>query len=250
VNEQDDRDFEEFVAASGRRLLLRAVLLVGGDRGAGEDLLQSAFERTYRLWPKIATGQPEAYVRRALVNGATSRWRRLRARVTEVPLLTDGAGGGPGPLLADHAEALSLRDGLVRALLALPPKQRAVIVLRYLDDLPDTEIAAALGCSEGSVRSHASRGLTRLRDSKHLAAEAAGGEPPAPLLAAVPMPPRPAAPDILSNEPAPAARQGSPATPAITAVYPAMGGTLPARHRPRAAATTLSPRTHPKGSTL
>ena len=82
--------FETFVAGAADRLLLSAVLLVGGDWAAGEDLLQGAFERTYRHWPRIADGQPEAYVRRALVNGATSRWRRLRARVTEVPLVVDG----------------------------------------------------------------------------------------------------------------------------------------------------------------
>ncbi|WP_045878740.1 SigE family RNA polymerase sigma factor [Pseudofrankia sp. DC12] len=166
--------FEAFVAGAADRLLLSAVLLAGGDWATGEDLLQGAFERTYRHWARIADGRPEAYVRRALVNGATSRWRRLRARVTEVPLVVDGqwvvdvAADG-----VDHADRMSQRDGLVRALRALPPRQRAVLVLRYFDDLSEADVAAALGCSVGSVRSQASRGLARLRDSEHVHALAA-----------------------------------------------------------------------------
>jgi hypothetical protein len=104
-------------------------------------------------------------VRKALVNAATSRWRRLRARVPEVPLTW---GGEPDVAAADHADRLAVADGLIRALRTLPPRQRAVVVLRYLDDLPESEVAAVLGCSVGSVRSQASRGLARLRDSEHL----------------------------------------------------------------------------------
>jgi RNA polymerase sigma-70 factor (sigma-E family) len=169
VRADEELAFEAFVAGAADRLLLSAVLLVGGDWAAGEDLLQGAFERTYRHWARIADGQPEAYVRRALVNAATSRWRRLRARVSEVPLVVDGrwtvdiAADG-----LDHADRMSQRDGLVRALRTLPPRQRAVLVLRYFDDLPEADVAAALGCSVGSVRSQASRGLARLRESEHV----------------------------------------------------------------------------------
>src|SRR5262245_38678412 len=81
----DDASFENFVADCADRLLLSAVLLVGGDWAAGEDLLQGAFERTYRQWGRMNDPKPEAYVRRALVNAATSRWRTLRTRVGEVP---------------------------------------------------------------------------------------------------------------------------------------------------------------------
>ncbi|WP_083419059.1 MULTISPECIES: SigE family RNA polymerase sigma factor [unclassified Pseudofrankia] len=193
----EERAFEEFVAGSANRLLLSAVLLVGGDRAAGEDLLQGAFERTYRHWSRVAEGQPEAYVRRALVNAATSRWRRLRARVTEVPLLTEHGHGGFGPQIADHAEALSARDGLTRALRTLPPRQRAIVVLRYLDDLPEAEVAALLGCSVGSVRSQASRGLARLRDNEHLAGIGGGGAARWPVR---PAGQRSAAVDVLTNE--------------------------------------------------
>ncbi len=174
------------------RLLLTAVLLSGGDRAAGEDLLQSAFEKVLRHWPRIADDQPEAYVRRALVNGATSRWRRLRARVTEVPLLVDGAWTvDPAEAGTDHADRLTVRDGLIRALRALPPKQRAVIVLRYVDDLPEGDVAAVLGCSIGTVRAQAHRGLLRLRSSEHLA----GLGPYAPRPQAVATPTA----DILTN---------------------------------------------------
>ncbi|MCK9923824.1 SigE family RNA polymerase sigma factor [Frankia sp. AgPm24] len=164
MRDDEERAFEEFVERTAQRLLRCAVLLTG-DRGAAEDLLQGALERTYRHWHRIGAQAPEAYIRRALVNAATSRWRRRRFH--EVPLLTDDAWTADARI-ADHAEVLSQRDGLIRALQALPPRQRAVIVLRYLDDLPEAEVATALGCSVGSVKSHASRGLARLRESTHL----------------------------------------------------------------------------------
>ncbi|MBL7498341.1 SigE family RNA polymerase sigma factor [Frankia sp. CNm7] len=192
----DERAFEEFVARSGERLLLSAALLVGGDWAAGEDLLQGAFERTYRHWGKIADGAREGYVRRVLVNAATSRWRRLQVRVPEVPLLVDGAWtvdiAAP---VTDPADRMSDRADLLAALAALPPRQRAVVVLRYVEDLPEAEVAAALGCSIGSVRSQASRGLARLRDSDHL--RALGHAPPTgrPVSA-----PPAGTPDIVTNE--------------------------------------------------
>jgi RNA polymerase sigma-70 factor (sigma-E family) len=183
VRADDERAFEEFMARTANRQLVSAVLLTGGDWAAAEDLVQGAFERIYLRWDKIGEGCEEAYLRRTLVNGATSRWRRLRARVREVPLLVDGEWAVDVPATgADHTDRMTQRDGLVRALRALPPRQRAVVVLRYVDDLPEAAVAAALGCSVGSVRSQASRGLARLRDSEHLRALA------------------PAA-DVLTNEP-------------------------------------------------
>jgi len=196
VRADEELAFETFVAGAADRLLLSAVLLVGGDWAAGEDLLQGAFERTYRHWGRIADGRPEAYVRRALVNGATSRWRRLRSRVVEVPLVVDGEWTvDVATADFDHVDRLAQRDGLIRALRTLPPRQRAVLVLRYFDDLPEADIAAAMGCSVGSVRSQASRGLARLRANEHvvaLGAARAGGRPRGAL--------RPGAPDILTNE--------------------------------------------------
>ncbi|MDT3441596.1 SigE family RNA polymerase sigma factor [Pseudofrankia sp. BMG5.37] len=162
----DERAFEEFMARAANRQLLSAVLLTGGDWAAAEDLVQGAFEQIYLRWGKIGEGREDAHLRRAVVNGATSRWRRLRARVGEVPLVVDGewtadvADTGP-----DHADRMTQRDSLISVLRTLPPRQRAIVVLRYVDDLPEADVAAALGCSLGSVRSQASRGLARLRAS-------------------------------------------------------------------------------------
>jgi RNA polymerase sigma factor (sigma-70 family) len=117
----------------------------------------------YLRWARI-DGSPEAYARRALVHASVNRWRGRRRR-PELPLLDSDPPLSGG----DDAATVDLRDALVRALLTLPPRQRAVLVLRYLDDLPETEVAVALGCSVGTVKSQASRALTRLRErSGHL----------------------------------------------------------------------------------
>jgi RNA polymerase sigma-70 factor (sigma-E family) len=152
-----DQDFDDFVRGRSRALLRTAVLLTGGDRGHAEDLLQTVLEKMYVRWSRI--DGPEAYARRALVHGAVNRWRS-RGRRPEVPFAAPDPGAAPG----DAAAIVDLRDALGRELLRLPPRQRAVLVLRYFDDLPDAEIAAALGCAVGSVRSQASRGLARLRE--------------------------------------------------------------------------------------
>lgn len=162
MRESNDTGFREFVRDRSTPLLRTAVLLVGGDRGQGEDLLQEVLERMYVRWDRIE--EPEAYARRALTHTAINRWRGRRRRPPELPLLP----GHPGPVTDDGSATVDLRDALVRALLTLPPRQRAVLVLRYLDDLPEDEVARALGCSVGTVKSHASRGLSRLRDRSGL----------------------------------------------------------------------------------
>jgi RNA polymerase sigma-70 factor (sigma-E family) len=163
--------FTEFVRGRSSALLRTAVLLVGGDRGQGEDLLQGVLERMYVRWDRIE-GPPEAYARRALAHAALNRWRGRRRR-PELPLLDpDPGGAAPG----DDPAAVDLRDALVRALLTLPPRQRAVLVLRYFDDLPEAEVAHALGCSVGTVKSQTSRALSRLRErSGHLDLTSTGG---------------------------------------------------------------------------
>lgn len=155
--EGDSAEFTDFVRGRSTALLRTAVLLTGGDRGHAEDLLQGVLERMYVRWGRIQ-GPPEAYARRALVHASINRWRGRRRR-PELPLL------GPDPCVeaADDASRVDLRDALVRELLTLPPRQRAVLVLRYFDDLPEAEIAEALGCSVGTVKSQASRALARLR---------------------------------------------------------------------------------------
>jgi RNA polymerase sigma-70 factor (sigma-E family) len=149
------QDFEEFVRGRSTALLRTAYLLTG-DRGHAEDLLQGVFERVARHWPGISES-PESYVRRALANAATTRWRRRRPADVE---LVDGHHRA----VADPTQRIAVRDQLVRALMTLPARQRAVLVLRYFDDLSEAETAHALGCSVGTVKSQSSRGLARLRD--------------------------------------------------------------------------------------
>ncbi len=156
----DDSSFEDFVAGSSARLFTMARLLTGGNRAEAEDLLQGAYERAYRRWGRITRrADPERYVRQILVNASIDRWRRIR-RHPEIPLAVSGA----DPRTADTAAAVADRDLLLRGLAALPPRQRAVLVLRYFEDLSEAETATMLGCSVGTVKSQSARGLARLRD--------------------------------------------------------------------------------------
>ena len=156
----DNTPFEEFVASSSGRLFTMARLLTGGNRAEAEDLLQGAFERAYRHWGRISRREdPERYVRQMLVNASVDRWRRLR-RHPETPLVVAMADEGT----VDTAAAVADRDLLLRGLAALPPRQRAVLVLRYYEDLSEAQTATMLGCSVGTVKSQAARGLARLRD--------------------------------------------------------------------------------------
>jgi RNA polymerase sigma-70 factor (sigma-E family) len=148
--------FDDFVRTRSTALLRSAYLLTT-DRHAAEDLLQDTLERVYVRWHRIRDA-PEAYARRALVTQAINRWRRRSRRVPEAPLY-DGA----DPPVADHAEVVAARGTVVAALRALPTRQRAAVVLRYLDDLSEADTAAAMGCSAGAVKSHTSRGLAHLR---------------------------------------------------------------------------------------
>jgi RNA polymerase sigma-70 factor (sigma-E family) len=168
----DGTDFSDFVRGRSTALLRSTVLLTGGDRALAEDLLQGVLERMYVRWRRIRES-PEAYARRALVHAAINS-RRSRNRRPELPLLDPDAAATAG---LDATASVDERDLLVRALLTLPPRQRAVLVLRYFDDLSEVDTAAALGCSVGTVKSTASRALVRLRErlpaDHHLSA--AGG---------------------------------------------------------------------------
>src|ERR1700722_16546665 len=156
----DDSSFEDFVAGSSARLFTMARLLTGGNRAEAEDLLQGAYERAYRRWGRITRrADPERYVRQILVNASIDRWRRI-GRHPERPL----AGSGAAPRTADTAAAVADRDLLLRGLAALAPRQRAVLVLRYFEDLSEAQTAAMLSCSVGTVKSQAARGLARLRE--------------------------------------------------------------------------------------
>ena len=150
---REQRAFELFVAgASGR--LLRTAYLLCGDRGHAEDLVQLTLLRTARRWPR-ARRRPEAYARRVLVNLAKDRWRTLHRRVDEVAVRAEVA--------APADDAVVEREPLLAAIRDLPSGQRAVLVLRFFDDLSVAETAAALDCSEGTVKSQTARGLDRMR---------------------------------------------------------------------------------------
>jgi len=155
----DDRavgELERFLAERADRLMRTAVLLTGS-REAGQDLLQTALERLLRHWRRL-DGDPEGYLRRTLYNLAADGFRR-QSRLQRKLLLLRAA---PPP--ADPIAEVDLRDALVRLLLQLPPRQRAVLVLRYWEQLTEAETAAVLGLPEGTVKSATSRGLRRLRE--------------------------------------------------------------------------------------
>ena len=150
---QDDEQFSAFVAARSRHLLHAAHLLTG-DRHRAEDLLQAALTRAYLRWDRI--DEPEGYVRRTMVNAHLDWWRRKPWREQ----VTDDLPEAAGP---DDAASYDVRDAVLSALATLSGRQRAVVVLRYYEGLSESEIAAALGCSTGTVKSAASRALARLR---------------------------------------------------------------------------------------
>ena len=148
-------DFDIFVRGTSTRLLRTAVLLTG-DLSAAEDLVQEVYERVYVRWRHIR-GAPEPYARKALTNLVANRWRS-RGRRPEVAL----ADQHDRPDF-DGADGFAIRDQLLAALQDLPPRQRAVLVLRYYEDLTEVQTAEVLGCSVGTVKSQASRALGKLR---------------------------------------------------------------------------------------
>jgi RNA polymerase sigma-70 factor (sigma-E family) len=160
------REFERFVA-EWTDPLVRTAYLMARDLAEAEDLVQETLLRVARRWPRVrAMDHPAAYARRILVNLAIDGAERRARRTGELSV----AGSQRTADLADsRAErdlrAVDVQEELLRALAGLPPRQRAVIVLRYWEDLPETEVAAILGCSAGTVKSTASRGLARLRNA-------------------------------------------------------------------------------------
>lgn len=152
-----EEDFARFVRTRWDSLVRTAYLLTG-DRGRAEDLVQTTLVKVHRRWAHVAAGSPYAYTRAALANESASWWRRKRVveSLGDVPVHADRAPG-------DAYAAFDVRDHLAGAVLQLPARMRAVIVLRYFEDLSEADTASALGMSVGSVKSQASRGLDRLR---------------------------------------------------------------------------------------
>jgi RNA polymerase sigma-70 factor (sigma-E family) len=160
--------YAALVAARAPALLRLAVMLTG-DRFEAEDLLQATLLRSQRHARRIAEmGAPAAYLRRVMVNEHISGVRRLGRRVRTTSLdRPDGLetlrGAGRLEVAAEPSTSVEQRDATWRLLATLPRQQRAVLVLRFYEDLPDREIAEVLGCSEPTVRSNASRALATLR---------------------------------------------------------------------------------------
>ena len=149
---QDERDaFDAFVRA---RLpeLLRFGRALTGSAEAGADLVQDALERTLLAWSRLESrDEPEGYVRRIMVNRNISIWRKFGREHVTAEVFDRGA------------EDRHFDDDLWQALRTLPTKQRAVIALRYYEDMSEAEIARTLGCSVGTVKSQASKALAKLR---------------------------------------------------------------------------------------
>lgn len=153
-----DEEFSEFFSATWPQLF-RTALAISGDAGRAEDALQTAFAKAYSRWRAISrTEHPEAYVRRMVVNEVLGTFRRSWWRHE-----TTAADPPEPPPAASSADDLLTGHALWAALVALPPRQRAVLVLRYYEDLSEAEIAETLGVSRGTVKSQASAALANLR---------------------------------------------------------------------------------------
>ncbi|HET8615788.1 MAG TPA: SigE family RNA polymerase sigma factor [Actinomycetales bacterium] len=154
----DDESFRRFVVAR-RPALLRTAWLLTGDADEAEDLVQTALECTARHWRRVAArGDAEPYVRRALHHAHISAWRRTRSRVREV-LGHQTAESEVDDRTSDRDTAMLMRQALAR----LTPRQRAVLVLRYYEDLTEPQVASVMGTSVGTVKSQVRHALGRLR---------------------------------------------------------------------------------------
>ncbi|MFE0512363.1 SigE family RNA polymerase sigma factor [Streptomyces sp. NPDC058964] len=160
---EQEAQFQEFVRARWSHLVRTAYLLTG-DRHHAEDLTQTALAKAYRSWRRVSrSDHPEAYVRRMLVSCNSDRFRKRRVAESLTAVPPEYAGPDDAVSRADE------RGTLMAALAGLPPRQRAVVVLRYWEDLSEAEAAEVLGCSPGTVKSQASKGLAKLRTFPGLA---------------------------------------------------------------------------------
>jgi len=160
VDRDSEAAFAEFVTREWSRLV-RVGYLLTGDIGRAEDLVQQALVKVHRHWERVhLDGSPYAYTRAAVANESTSWWRRKRVaeNLGDIPAHADRE-------QRDAYAGVDNRDALIRALHTLPPRMRAVIVLRFYDELSEAETAQALGISVGSVKSQTSRGLDRMREA-------------------------------------------------------------------------------------
>lgn len=151
------REFAEFAAARSGALI-RVAYVLTGDQDAAEDLLQTALTKAAACWGRIHSS-PDAYVRQVMYREQVSGWRRrARHRETTMAEVPDQAAAAAGT-------SAEIRLSLQQALRALPAGKRAVLVLRYFEDLPESQVASILGCSVGTVRSQTYKALTQLRQA-------------------------------------------------------------------------------------
>ncbi|MFD9305731.1 SigE family RNA polymerase sigma factor [Streptomyces sp. NPDC060048] len=154
---EEEAQFQSFVAARWTHLVRTAYLLTGDPHDA-EDVTQTALAKAYRSWRRVARmDSPEAYVRRMLVTCNSDRFRKRRVAERLTASVPDRSAGDNAVAWADE------RSVLMEALAQLPPRQRAVVVMRYWEDLSEAETADVLGCSPGTVKSQASKALVKLR---------------------------------------------------------------------------------------
>ena len=162
MDDQAREDFRTCVVARSAALLRTAYLLTGS-RADAEDLLQTALAKTFLSWDRIRDREAvDGYVRRVMVNTQTSWWRRRKVDEHPTGELPERGGG------RDDTADLDLHDALWTALAALPKRQRAMVVLRYYEDLSEAETASVMGVSVGTVKSTTSRALAKLREDASL----------------------------------------------------------------------------------
>ncbi|GAA1020154.1 MULTISPECIES: SigE family RNA polymerase sigma factor [Amycolatopsis] len=158
MDQRDEQEFAEYFAAR-RDAVRRTAYLMCGDWHKADDLAQTAFVALHRRWKKIRDrAATDAYVRKTLVRAVIDESRRPWRRERQTEVLPEPMDDGPG-----LAERVATREDLLAALKEVPPKQRAVLVLRFFDGLDVGAAATALGCSEGNVKSQTARGLANLR---------------------------------------------------------------------------------------
>ncbi|WP_037354105.1 SigE family RNA polymerase sigma factor [Amycolatopsis orientalis] len=158
MDQRDEQEFADYFAAR-RDAVRRTAYLLCGDWHKADDLAQTAFVALHRRWKKIRDrAATDAYVRKTLVRAVIDESRRPWRRERQTEVLPEPVDDGPG-----LAERVATREDLLAALKEVPPKQRAVLVLRFFDGLDVGAAAKALGCSEGNVKSQTARGLANLR---------------------------------------------------------------------------------------
>jgi RNA polymerase sigma-70 factor (sigma-E family) len=169
----DDDDFVAFVRGYSGTLYRTAYLLTGSS-AAAEDLLQDTLARLYPRWDRVrGADSPLAYVRRSLANGFVSSYRRRKHEVLSGDEVHDGWDG------RDLSNAVADRDLVSQLLADLPVRQRAAVVMRYLHDMPDEQIATSIGCRPATVRSLISRAMSAMRtDVDRIRIPAAGPSAP------------------------------------------------------------------------